>query len=78
MEELQNLIDTLARKSGGGGVDTLETLAALRPEQYDALVNLLRAFGVLGDNPQSPPSVETAPLPKEPLTPAGGTGGGRQ
>ena len=45
MDKLREVINTLARESGG--VKTLETLAALSKEQYEALKNLFEAFGVI-------------------------------
>ena len=41
------LYDTLADESGGGG-NTLETLAALGPERYNALSALLHKAGLCG------------------------------
>ncbi len=62
MEELKRLIYTLACESGGGG-EILETLAALGPEQYEALVNLFRAFGVIPLSAAEPPATQSMALP---------------
>lgn len=48
---LDVLIDTLLNESGGGGVkssSTLERLASLKPEIYDALSVLLHELGYCG------------------------------